>query len=138
VFGNNIDFWDLEDPPLEDGGSGSGGGGDGGGSGSGGGGGTADAGKQGLRLGNAVTHAGKTAMVPIFGDDDEATSGNVAVDTRKRRLGASKFALDAGEDDYVEVNLSKKERKILKKRSKVKVTVYVDGSSETKKLRVVK
>jgi uncharacterized repeat protein (TIGR01451 family) len=157
VFGNNIDFFDLEDPPLEGGGGdGSGGGGDGsgggsagggatgggsGGSGSGGsgsgGGGTQNAGPNALRLGNSVTYAGKTAMVPLFGGD-EASSGNVAVDAGNRRLGASKFSLDAGEDTYVDIGLSKKERKILRKRTTVDVTVYSGGGSETTTLRVSK
>ena len=156
VFGNNIDFYDLEDPPLEGGGDGSGSGGSGGdgsgggsggsgdgsggsagSGGSGGGGGTADSGKLGLRLGGAVTHAGKSAMVPLLGGD-EPSSGNVAVDAGNRRLGASKFSLKAGEDDFVEIDLSKKERKILRKSSSVDVTVYTGGSSSTQTLRVSK
>jgi ABC-type molybdenum transport system ATPase subunit/photorepair protein PhrA len=100
-------------------------------------GGTADSGKVGLRLGGSVTHAGKTAMVPLLGGD-EPSSGNVAVDVGNRRLGASKFSLEAGEDAFVEVNLSKKERKILRKASSVEVTVYSGGSSSTQTLRVTK
>lgn len=148
VFGNNLDFWDLEDPPLAGGasGSGSGGSGSGGGGGSGsggadsggsgsGGGSAADAGKISLRLGDAVTPAGKKAMVPVYGGD-EPSEGKVTLAKGKRKLGSAGFELDAGEDAFVNVKLKKKGRKVLRKKRSVKVTVETDDGTVTERLRV--
>ena len=151
-FANNLDFFDLEDPPLEGGGDGSGAGsggsdgGDGSGSGAGsgdgsgsdgGGGGAADSGKVGLRLGDAVTPAGKKAMVPVYGGDDPS-EGTVKLSKGKKRLGKADFALDAGEDAYVDVKLKKKGRKVLRKKRSVRVTVDTDDGTITEKLRVAR
>jgi uncharacterized repeat protein (TIGR01451 family) len=144
IFGNNIDFFDLEDPPLDPGaggagdggGSGSGdGGGSGGSGGSGGGGSAADGGKETLRVGDKVTHAGRTAMVPLFGGDDPS-EGELSLDAGKNHLGDADFDLDAGEDAFVDVKLSKKGKKLLKNRRFVHVTIESGGESTTQRLGV--
>jgi uncharacterized repeat protein (TIGR01451 family) len=153
--GNDFSSWVLHDPPAQGGGD-LGGTGTGSGSGAAGGGSTGggsdqpgtgngsasepgdaagDQGKLTLRLGNSVTHSGRTAMVPVFGGDDPS-EGTVRLDAGRNHLGTARFELDAGEDAFVDVRLSKKGRRLLGNRRFVIVTLE-SGDTETKQtLRV--
>lgn len=153
--GNNFSSWVLHDPPLA-GGSGSSGGGPSGGDSTGspaaggeGGGSSSPAPeprpddspaapeKLELRLGRSITPSGKTAMVPLYGGQ-EPTSGTIGLSRQGRQLGSARFELEAGEDAYVDVRLSKKGRKILSKLRSATVTIEAGEGSVEQVLRVAR
>ncbi len=144
--GNDFASFVLHDPPITDGDS-SGGSGDGSDSGSVG----ADDGsgsgarpddapgseKLGLRLGDRVTPAGKTALVNVSAGD-EPSAGTVSIYRGDKKLGTGKFDLSAGEDAYVDVRLSKKGRKLMRRLTSVTVTVATGGETVERELRVAR
>ena len=93
--------------------------------------------KVGLRLGDRITPAGKTAMVAVFAGD-EPVAGTVQLSRGAKNLGMARFDLSAGEDAYVDVRLSKKSRKVLRGLRTVTVTVTSDGETVERELRVAR
>jgi hypothetical protein len=129
------------------GGTGGGGSGDGGGGSSipgagtaddGAGGGTAEDGREPLRIGDELTLARRTAMVPLYGGD-EPSEGTVSLDAGKNHLGEATFELGAREDDFAEIRLSKKGRKLLASRRFVVATVDSgSGAPREQRLKVAR
>lgn len=74
-------------------------------------------------------------MVPLYGGDDPS-DGDVSLDAGKNHLGSADFDLDADEDTFVDIKLSKKDKKLLGNRRFVHVTIDSGGESTTQRLGV--